>query len=151
MTNKCKLALGSDHGGWELKEHLKGLLAGWGYEFLDLGCYSSASVDYPDLGVKVVEAVLQGQAAGGILVCGTGIGMSIVANRYPGIRAALCHNELTARMSREHNDANILVLGGRVVDKELAEKITKAWLETEFAGERHLRRLEKINKITTTA
>jgi ribose 5-phosphate isomerase B len=147
MNNKPKLALGSDHGGWELKEHLKHLLTEWNYEYLDMGSPNPESVDYPDYGRQVVEAVLNGRAERGILVCGTGIGMSIVANKYPGIRAALCHNEFTARMSREHNDANILVMGGRVIDQSTAAGILRIWLETGFAGDRHKRRLDKITQI----
>ena len=142
-----RLVLGADHGGYSLKERLKAALAEWGYACTDIGTHSETSVDYPDIARQVVAALHSGQAERGILVCGTGIGMSMVANKYPGIRAALCHDEFTARMSREHNDANVLVLGGRVLNEDSARRILRVWLDTEFAGERHSRRVEKIAQI----
>ncbi len=145
--DKIKLAIGSDHGGWELKQYIGRLLTEWGYEYEDMGTSTAVAVDYPDYGRKVVAAILNGQVERGILVCGTGIGMSIVANKYPGIRAALCHNEFTARMSREHNNANVLVMGGRVIDQATAATILRVWLETEFAQGRHALRLGKIAQI----
>jgi ribose 5-phosphate isomerase B len=139
-----KIALGSDHAGFELKEDLRSYLAQMKIDALDLGTYSEDSVDYPDVAVKVAEKVAQGEVERGLLICGTGIGMSIVANRFAGVRAALCHDLYTARISREHNDANILALGGRLIGKGLAREILRVWLETEFQGGRHERRLNKI-------
>ena len=131
-----KIALGADHAGFELKEKIKAFLTEEGHEVLDLGCFSKESVDYPIYGVKVARALLKGEAERGVLVCGTGLGMSMVANRFPGIRAALCHEPFTARMSRLHNDANILVLGGRVIGEALALEMVKVFLETPFEGGR---------------
>jgi len=139
-----KIALGSDHAGFELKEDLRSYLAQMKIDALDLGTYSEDSVDYPDVAVKVAEMVAQGEVERGLLICGTGIGMSIVANRFARVRAALCHDLYTARISREHNDANILALGGRLIGKGLAREILRVWLETEFQGGRHERRLNKI-------
>jgi len=140
-----KLAIGADHGGLELKQEIiKYLNTIKGVEVADLGTTTKDSVDYPDYGKKVAEAVTNGTMDRGILICGTGIGMSIVANRYPKVRAALCHDHFTAQMSREHNDANILVMGERVIGKGVALEIVKTWLETEFAGGRHQLRLNKI-------
>ena len=139
-----KLALGSDHGGYELKEAIKRSLKERGYIVDDLGTGSLDSVDYPDYGKKVAETVAQGKHDRGILICGTGIGMSITANKIKGIRCALCHNVYTAKMAREHNDANILALGGRVLQPELALDIVETWLTTNFEGGRHQRRLDKI-------
>ncbi len=143
-----KIALGADHAGFELKEKIKKFLQDAGHEVLDLGCHSTASVDYPVYGAKVAKAVLQGEAERGILVCGTGLGMSMVANRFPGIRAALCHELFTARMSRLHNDANVLVLGGRVIGDVLALEMVKVFLETPFEGGRHLRRVNQIDELS---
>jgi ribose 5-phosphate isomerase B len=146
-----KLAIGCDHGGWELKQEILGFLKPIGnIEVTDVGPSAKDSVDYPDFGGRVAEAVSTGSMDRGILICGTGIGMSIVANRYPGIRAALCHDHFTAQMSREHNDANILVMGERVIGKGVALEIVKTWLETEFAGGRHQNRLNKIQAIEKT-
>ena len=139
-----KIALGSDHAGFELKEDLRAFLTERRVEVLDLGAFGEAPVDYPDVAVKVAETVSRGEAERGVLICGTGIGMSIVANRFAGVRAALCHDDYTARVSREHNNANILALGGRMIGKALAREILKVWLETEFQGGRHERRLNKI-------
>jgi ribose 5-phosphate isomerase B len=139
-----KIGLGSDHAGLELKEDLRAYLGDQKIEVVDLGTYGGEPVDYPDIGAQVARKVMRGEVERGILVCGTGIGMSIVANRFPGVRAAFCHDHYTARMSREHNDANILVLGGRLTGKGLAREILIVWLEAEFQGGRHRKRLEKI-------
>ena len=135
------IALGCDHGGVALKKEIKQFLVSAGYEVHDVGCYSEESVDYPELADKVCAEIIEGRSACGILICGTGIGMSIAANRHRQIRAALCHESFTARMSREHNDANVLCLGARVLGVAIALDIVKAWLETKFAGGRHLRRI----------
>ncbi|OPL13168.1 MAG: ribose-5-phosphate isomerase [delta proteobacterium ML8_D] len=140
-----KIAIGSDHGGFELKEEIRGLLAELGHQVLDVGCYSPDSVDYPIQGRKVAESVTSGQCERGVLICGTGIGMSIVANRISGIRATLCHDLFTARMGREHNDSNILCMGGRVVETGLAKEMVKVWLMTSFKGGRHSRRINMID------
>lgn len=143
-----KLAIGCDHGGFELKEEiLKFLKTISNIQVSDFGPAGKDSVDYPDFGAKVSEAVSNGAMDRGILICGTGIGMSIVANRYPGVRAALCHDHFTAQMSREHNDANVLVMGERVIGKGVALDLVKTWLDTEFAGGRHQKRLDKITNI----
>jgi ribose 5-phosphate isomerase B len=136
------IALAADHGGYELKEYLKTVLTE--YKILDLGTDSEVSVDYSDYGIKAGEAVATGQADLGIIVCGTGIGISIAANKVRGIRAALCHCAEYARLSREHNNANILALGGRFLSFEEAEEIVRVWLNTPFAGDRHLKRINKI-------
>ncbi|HUT77206.1 MAG TPA: ribose 5-phosphate isomerase B [Polyangia bacterium] len=141
-----RLAIASDHGGFELKEHLLAWLAGRDdIAVADLGTRDEAAVDYPDLAHPLAEAVARGDFDRGILVCGTGIGMSIAANRHRGIRAALCTDPYMARMSREHNDANVLCLGGRVLGRSLAEDIVRAFLDGEFGGERHARRLAKLD------
>ncbi|WPD23668.1 MAG: ribose 5-phosphate isomerase B [Candidatus Electrothrix scaldis] len=140
-----KIAVGSDHGGFELKELIVRFLGELGQEVESVGCHSLNSVDYPDFAEKVCAAVRTGTCDCGILVCGTGIGMSIAANRHKEIRAALCHEAFTARMSREHNNSNVLCLGGRVVGPEIALDIVKTWVETEFAGGRHQRRLDMFS------
>ena len=143
-----KLAIGADHGGYILKKEIVDFLSKIGnIEVTDYGTSGPESVDYPDYGRKVSEAVSNGAVDRGILICGTGIGMSIVANRFPHVRAALCHDNFTARMSRLHNDANVLVMGERVTGRGVALDIVKAWLETEFEGSRHQRRLDKIRDI----
>ncbi|HWP47104.1 MAG TPA: ribose 5-phosphate isomerase B [Candidatus Limnocylindrales bacterium] len=143
-----KIAIGSDHAGFELKEEIKAYLKELGgHEVIDHGTYDTRSVDYPDFGIKVARSVARKEVDRGILICGTGIGMSIVAGRLKGVRAALCQDLYTARMSREHNDANILIMGGRVVGKGLAREMVKIWLSTEFEGGRHSKRLEKIEKL----
>lgn len=142
-----KIALGSDHGGYQLKETIKAFLNELGMEYKDFGTDSEESVDYPDFALKVAEAVAGGQYDRGILICGTGIGIGIAANKVPGIRAALCHDVFSAKASREHNDANILSLGQRVIGPGLALEIVKAWLSTGFAGGRHQRRVDKIKAI----
>ncbi|AIO17957.1 Putative sugar phosphate isomerase YwlF [Candidatus Izimaplasma bacterium HR1] len=141
-----KIALGSDHGGFVLKEEIKGHLLAKGYEVEDFGCYSLDSVDYNEAAISVSEGVASGLFNRGILVCGTGIGMSIMANKVKGIRAALVHDLFTAKATREHNDTNVLTMGGRVIGGGLALDIVDTWLETEFSNaERHLRRITKIN------
>jgi ribose 5-phosphate isomerase B len=139
------LLIGADHGGFELKERLKKFLDARKVSYEDLGTHSPESVDYPDLARAVAEAVGRGQAERGLLVCGTGQGMAIAANRYRGVRAATPCDEATARLVREHNDANVLALGGRVLEPELAERILGVFLDTPFAGGRHERRIHKID------
>jgi ribose 5-phosphate isomerase B len=143
-----KIAIGSDHGGYELKQKfIEELKNQYQVEVIDCGCDSTDSVDYPDYGRKVGETVVSGQADRGIVICGTGIGISISANKVPGVRAALCTNEYMAMMTRKHNNANVLALGARVVGDELAKDILRVWLTTEFEGGRHQRRLDKISGI----
>lgn len=141
------IAIGSDHGGVELKDFLVQFLRAKGIEIEDMGTKGSESVDYPDFGRLVSLQVSKGKAERGILVCTNGIGMSILANKFPGIRAALVHDLRGAQMSREHNNSNILVLGGGVTEKSLAEEILEIWLQTPFAGGRHQRRLDKIAEV----
>lgn len=141
------VAIGSDHAGLEMKTEINSLLKSLGYEYIDYGTDTPQSVDYPDFGEKVSDAVSTGKVGRGILICGTGIGMSIVANKFPDIRAALCNDLFSARMSRLHNDANILVLGGRIIGKDLAREIVRTWMTTDFEGGRHGSRLEKIHLI----
>jgi RpiB/LacA/LacB family sugar-phosphate isomerase len=142
-----KIAIASDHTGTELKENIKAFLSEIGSEFIDMGSVGNDSVDYPDYGIPVAERVSSGEIEKGILICGTGIGMSIVANKFPGVRAALVNDIYSARMAKEHNDANILVIGGRVLGKGLSMEIVKTWLESRFEGGRHQRRLDKITNI----
>ena len=136
------VVIGCDHAAYEMKEKLKAYLTRRGVPVEDAGTYGTESVDYPDYGRKVARLVSEGGFPRGILLCGTGLGMSMVANRFPGVRAALCHDLFAAIMSRKHNDANILVLGGRVTGETLAEEIVRVWLETPFEGGRHQHRLE---------
>ncbi|NQV08992.1 ribose 5-phosphate isomerase B [Candidatus Woesearchaeota archaeon] len=139
-----KIIIGADHGGFELKKQLNGYLTESGHEVEDVGNFEmDPDDDYPNICFSLTKKVVE-TGGRGILVCGTGIGMSIAANRIKGIRAALVHNESTAKMSREHNDSNVLCLGGRILDSELAKKIVKTWLETEFTGGRHKRRIDKM-------
>lgn len=138
------IAIGSDHGGFHLKEHIKETLDAMQIAYKDYGTYSEDSVDYPDIAEKVAKAVADGQHEKGILICGTGIGIGIAANKIKGVRAALCHDTFSAIKSREHNDANILTMGERVIGLGLADEIVKAWLATDFAGGRHERRVNKI-------
>ena len=145
-----KISLGSDHGGLLLKREIMYLLQEKGYEVDDRGCYREASVDYPDYAELVCADVVAGQADRGILVCGTGIGMSIAANKHVGIRAALCHDTFSARATREHNDSNVLCLGQRVIGTGLALDIVSAWLSGEFAGGRHQLRVDKLAKLEST-
>lgn len=141
-----KIALGADHGGFVLKEEVKKHLVSKGYEVEDFGCYSADSVDYNEVGISVAEGVAGKLFDKGILVCGTGIGMSVMANKVKGIRAALVHDLFTAKATREHNDTNILAMGGRVIGGGLALDIVDVWLETEFSNaERHQRRISKID------
>jgi ribose 5-phosphate isomerase B len=136
--------LGSDHAGFVLKERLKSALDRLGIEWEDVGTRSEDSVDYPDFAHRVAEAVAAGRFSRGVLICGTGIGVSITANRHPGVRAALACDEEGARLSREHNDANILALGGRTTDPDRAERMLEIWLSAPFTGGRHGRRVAKI-------
>ncbi len=142
-----KIAIGADHAGYELKELLSKVITEIGHEIIDMGTGSSCSVDYPDYAESVAKAVSDGTYERGILICGTGIGMSIVANKFKNVRAALCNDLFTAKMSRLHNDANILCIGARVIGIGLAKEIVETWLNTPFEGNRHLKRLEKINFI----
>lgn len=142
---KRPLLIASDHAGFELKERLKRRLEREGVAFEDLGTHSADSVDYPDYARRVAEAVSKGEAERGLLVCGSGQGMAMTANRFHGVRAALPWNEETARLSREHNDSNVLALGGRVLAHDAAERILDAWLRTPFAGGRHAGRVRKID------
>lgn len=142
-----KIALGSDHGGYKLKNEIISFLKENGYEIKDFGTYSTESCDYPDFAEKVAEAVVSKEFDFGILVCGTGIGISIPANKIPGVRAALCSDTFSAHATREHNDANILALGERVVGPGLAIDIVKTFLTSEFQGERHQKRIDKISLI----
>jgi ribose 5-phosphate isomerase B len=142
-----KVAIGCDHAGLELKEKIKQVLAARGLEILDEGTNSPASVDYPDYARKVAEQVAAGRAEKGILVCGSGIGMAIAANKVPGVRAANVSSEAEAQLSREHNDSNVLTLGQRLLDQDHALAIVDKWLSTTFAGGRHQQRIDKIAQI----
>lgn len=142
-----KIAVGSDHGGFLLKDVIMKYLKEKDIDFTDFGCFTTESVDYPDIGQAVGEAVAAGEYDKGIICCGTGIGISISANKVPGVRAALCGDCFSAKASREHNDANVLALGERVIGAELAKMIVDTWLSSEFQGGRHGRRVEKIAKI----
>jgi ribose 5-phosphate isomerase B len=142
-----KVAIGADHAGYDLKEKLRTWLSQDGIDFLDEGTSSNHSVDYPDYARRVAEDVTTGRADVGILVCGSGIGMAIAANKVPGIRAANVTSEYEAQMSREHNDANILAIGARILDEDRARKIIETFLRTPFAGGRHQRRVDKISEI----
>jgi len=141
------IAVGSDHGGLELKGAICELLQKRGFEFSDLGTTDGRSVDYPDFGVKVATAVASGECASGVLICGTGIGMSIAANKVDGVRAALVHDTFTAQMAKEHNNANVLVLGGRVLGVDEGCHLVEVWLDSTFEGGRHQLRLDKIHQI----
>ena len=139
-----KIAIGADHAGFELKRVLKDVLAGLGHAVADFGTDGMDSVDYPDFAQSVASEVSEGKVDLGVLICGSGIGMSIAANRYPGVRAALCHDEETARLAREHNDANVLVLGSRLTGEDDAKACLRVFLQTEFEGGRHARRVAKL-------
>jgi len=141
------VVIGSDHGGLGLKTELVEFLLTRGLEVEDCGTGNNASVDYPDFGETVARKVSTGAAGLGLLVCGTGIGMSIVANKFPRVRAALVSDEFTARMAKEHNNANVLVLGGRVLDVDLAKRMVTIWLDSTFEGGRHQLRLDKISRL----
>lgn len=142
-----KVALASDHGGYKLKIKVKSLLEEEGIEFYDFGPNNTDSVDYPDFAKKVATAVSNGEYNLGILICGTGIGMSIAANKVKGIRAALCHDVFSAKATRQHNNSNVLAMGERVIGSELALEIVRTWLNTEFEGGRHQRRIDKISEL----
>ena len=143
-----KITIGSDHGAVELKEEIKTVLADFpDIEVKDFGTFGDTAVDYPDIAEKVCQTVVTGEADRGILLCGTGIGISIAANKIKGIRAALCTDVYSAKMSREHNNANVLAMGGRVTGFGPAGEIVKAWVTTEFAGGRHARRVDKISAL----
>ena len=142
-----KIAIGTDHAGFEFKQGLADYLRQQGYDVLDLGTFNTQSVDYPDYAKLVCDAVNDGRAVFGILVCGSGIGMSIAANKVHGIRAALCHDLYTARMGRAHNDANVIVLPGRMIALTIAEEMTLLFLKTPFDGGRHAARVEKMMKL----
>jgi ribose 5-phosphate isomerase B len=143
-AEKPRIAMGADHAGYHAKEVIKKYLLEQGYPVEDMGTWSDESVDYPDYAKKVADKVACGEDELGVLVCGTGIGMSIAANKVEGIRAAVAHDAMTARMAREHNDANVLTLGGRVVSDAMAVEIAKDFLSVQFAGGRHQRRIDKI-------
>lgn len=143
--NKITVAMAADHGGFTLKEDLKSELAKLGVDCLDLGADSENSVDYPDFGRAVADALVEGRANRGVIICGTGIGISIAANRVSGVRAAVCHDATTARLAREHNDANVLALGARIIGREVAIDCLHTFLSTSFdGGERHTRRVAKL-------
>ena len=139
------IAIACDHAGFALKSELQKQLADLGCDVLDLGTNSEDSVDYPDFGFAVAKAIRDGKAETGVLVCGSGIGISMAANRYPEVRAALIHDALGARMSRQHNDANVICFGGRMIGAETAKDCLKVFLETEFEGGRHGRRVDKLS------
>ncbi len=141
------VALGSDHGGFRMKEFLKPVFAELGLEIRDVGVYEEAAADYPDIAEKAALLVAEGKAARGVIVDGAGIGSAISANKIPGIRAALCYDKASARNSREHNNANVLTLGGRLLTATQAEEVLRAWLATPFGGGRHAARVEKISQI----
>jgi ribose 5-phosphate isomerase B len=145
-----RIAIASDHGGYDLKESIIAHLLNTSLDVDDLGSHKGDSVDYPDYGIKLAQAVVEKKVSRGILICGTGIGMSIVVNRYPGIRGTLCADLFSAKLCREHNDSNILIMGGRVIGNGLAAEIVDTWLNTPFGGGRHQLRLDKINKIDTS-
>ncbi|AQQ70459.1 Putative sugar phosphate isomerase YwlF [Limihaloglobus sulfuriphilus] len=142
-----KIIIASDHRGYKAKELIKPLLKQLGHEYVDIGCDKDETIDYPDLAYSAAVSVSQGEADRAILICGTGIGMCITANKVKGIRAALCYDELTAKISRQHNDANILCLSGDLLGDFLIQKITEHWLESEFIAGRHARRVDKIKLI----
>lgn len=145
-----KMALGCDHRGFELKQKIIPFLAEAGYEYEDFGCYDTSPVDYPDITEKVCKEIVSGRFERGVLVCSTGVGMGIAANKIRGIRAALCSDIFSAIRSRRHNDANVLVLGGDVIGQGVALEIVRLFLTTEFEGGRHQRRLEKVRQLETT-
>jgi ribose 5-phosphate isomerase B len=146
-NSSAVIALGSDHGGYRLKETLKQYVGELGYSVADVGTNSEEACDYPDFAYAVAAMVASGQASRGIMIDGVGVASAIVANKVPGIRAVPCYDEFVARSSREHNDANVLTLGGRIVGSELAKSIVKVWLETWFGGGRHQARVQKISDV----
>ncbi len=147
IEKRMKIAIGSDHAGYPLKEELKKMLEKRNIEYTDFGTNSLDSVDYPDFAIEVAKRVGKGEYDQGILVCGSGIGMSIAANKVPGVRAALCNDMYAAKVTRQHNDANVMAIGGRVVGPGLAEEILQIWLDTPYEGDRHARRVEKIQAL----
>jgi ribose 5-phosphate isomerase B len=142
-----RIVMASDHGGLQLRREILKHIQEKGYEVQDLGTHEDASVDYPDYAIMAADKLRNGEADRAVLMCGTGLGISMAANRHKGIRAAVCHNEFEARMSRQHNNANTLVLGGRVIGPELAASIFDAWMDAEFEGGRHAKRVDKIEAI----
>ena len=140
-----KIVIASDHGGFDLKQQLMPYLAELGHEYTDLGCFDTGSMDYPDIAFPAAEAVARGEYERGILICGTGIGVSICANKVRGVRCALCGDVLSAELTRLHNDSNMLAMGGRIIGVETAKAIVRTWLGTGFAGGRHERRIGKIS------
>jgi ribose 5-phosphate isomerase B len=144
-TSDRPLGIGADHAGYALKESLKKALQSWGVAFEDLGTFDETSTDYPDYAHKVASGISSGKYPRGVLVCGTGLGVAMTANRHKGVRAAPCTDSYAARMTRAHNDANVLCLGSRIVGPGLAEDILKAFLESKFEGGRHAKRVEKID------
>jgi len=143
---KIKIAIGSDHAGYPLKESIKARF-GEGFEWIDLGADSTDSVDYPDFAASVAKALIEGKAERGIVICGSGIGISIAANRFPQIRAALCTDVTMARLSRQHNDANVLALGARLIGNEVAFEIVETFMKTSYEGGRHDRRVKKLSQL----
>ena len=139
-----KVYIGSDHGGFEMKEHLKCFIENLGHQIIDFGTYSKDAVDYPDIAFLVAEKIGKESGTLGIMIDGAGVGSAITANKVPGVRAAACYDTFCARNSREHNDVNLLTLGGKVTGFGMAEEIVKVWLSTNFAGGRHSRRVEKM-------
>ena len=146
--SKKKIAIGADHAGFDLKENITKYLKDNGYEVVDFGAFSPDSVDYPDPAYSTANSISSGSSSEGILICGTGIGMSIVANKLPGVRAALCNSVETAQLSKKHNNANLLCLGAKVELSESIENIVEEWLKAEFEEGRHERRVEKIHTLT---
>ncbi len=141
-----RIAVGSDHRGFQVKQRLIKLLAEWGHEVRDEGTHNSDSVDYPDIAGAVGSQVAQGDVQRGILICGTGIGMAIAANKFQGVRAATCHDEMTAEMCRRHNDVNVLCLSGDLLGERNIDSLVEIWLNTDFEGGRHARRVQKISE-----
>jgi ribose 5-phosphate isomerase B len=146
-ARRRRIALGADHGGFEMKEELKRLLADLGHEFQDFGCHSTDAVDYPDYAHNVARAVAKGTCDVGIMIDGAGIGSCMVANKVPGVRAAMCYDEASAKNSREHNGANVLTLGGKMIANEMMKKIVTVWLATDLTEDRHRRRVAKIDAV----
>ncbi|MEX2114892.1 MAG: ribose 5-phosphate isomerase B [Pirellulales bacterium] len=142
-----RIAVGSDHRGFSIKEKIIDLLKRLQHEVTDVGTYTSESCDYPDIASHVASKVSKGEVERGILICGTGIGMCIAANKFPGVRAAPCHDDLTAEMSRRHNDLNVMCLSADMLGEKLIDRMLEIWLKTQFEGGRHARRVEKISEI----
>lgn len=147
LMAKERIAIGADHAGYRLKEFVKKLLEEKGFEVVDVGTYSEERCHYPEYARKVAKMVSEGEVSRGVLICGSGIGMSIVANKFKGVRAALCHNIYSAKFSRLHNNSNVLCLGGRVTGEDLTREIVETWLNTPFEGGRHQERLNLISQI----